>query len=126
MGRTRRNSTVLAKANVRLSNLKAISQTLDLGPGLTVALFEQQITEAQSALDDFNQTVASLDEKANKLIALEKKINDMSSRMLAGIGARYGRNSDQYETAGGVRTDEIKRSARKSSKGGGSSETKSG
>ncbi|HMF56719.1 MAG TPA: hypothetical protein VK619_10285 [Pyrinomonadaceae bacterium] len=114
MGRTRRTSSILVKAQVRLNNLKTISPTLDLGGGLTVIAFEQKINEAQSALDDYNQTVASLDEKANTLDAIEKQTSEMSSRMLAGVGARHGKNSSEYETAGGVRTEEIKRPARKS------------
>lgn len=117
MGRTRRTSKIIGKAQVRLNNLKAISPTLDLGGGLNVAAFEQQINGTQDHLDDYNQTVASLDEKGNVLDASEKQTNEMNSRMLAGVGARYGKNSSEYEKAGGARTDEIKRPARKTTKG---------
>ena len=33
--------------------------------------------------------------------------------MLAGVGVKYGKDSSQYEMAGGTRTSEIKRSPRK-------------
>ena len=42
------------------------------------------------------------------------------ARMLAGVGARLGKNSDEYEKAGGVRPKEIRRS-KKASKDGGKS-----
>ncbi|MGB9179612.1 MAG: hypothetical protein WCB68_10250 [Pyrinomonadaceae bacterium] len=109
MGRVRRTSSILAKAVVRSNNLKAISPTLDLGGGLSVTAFDQLIAQAQAAQDDYNQTIAALDEKGNQLDALEKQAGEMTARMLAGVGARYGRNSTQYEQAGGIRTDEIKR-----------------
>lgn len=37
----------------------------------------------------------------------------MSERMLAGVAARYGKDSSQYEQAGGVRKSERKRPTRK-------------
>jgi hypothetical protein len=116
MGRTRRTSNVIEKATIRLNNLKSVSPTLDLGPGLNIIAFEQLIGNAQTALDDYNQAIAALDEKGNQLAAREKQTGEMSTRMLAGVGARHGKNSDEYEKAGGVRTDEIKRAARKTKK----------
>lgn len=118
MARLRRSSNVIAKALVRSNNLKSISPTLDLGGGLTVAAFDSKIAEAQAAEADYNQTVASLDEKSNRLDALLKETSEMSARLLAGVGARHGRNSDEYEKAGGVKTDEIKRSKRTRTNGG--------
>lgn len=117
MGRARRTSSVIPKAIVRLNNLKSISPTLDLGGGLTVAAFEQLIGQAQTTENDHNQMVAALDEKANQLNALLKEVKELSARMLAGVGARHGKNSDEYEKAGGVKTDEIKRSKRGKSGG---------
>ena len=67
MPRTRRTSNVIAKAIVRSNNLKAISPTLDLGGGLTVEEFDKLIARTEAAQDDYNQTVAALDEKGNKL-----------------------------------------------------------
>lgn len=117
MARIRRTSGVIAKALVRSNNLKAISPTLDLGGGLTIVAFEQLIEQAQAAEADYNQMVAELDEKANRLDALLKQTSEMGSRMLAGVGARYGKNSNEYEKAGGSRTDEIRRT-RKRTNGG--------
>lgn len=110
MGRRRRNSPVLERATTRASSLKAISPTLDLGPGLTLAEYEQKIAELRGTQDDYNTLLAQVDEKRNDLEAKEKALDQLSSRMLAGVGARWGRNSTQYEQAGGTRTAERKRS----------------
>jgi hypothetical protein len=112
MPRIRRTSSAIAKAVVRSNNLKTISPTLDLGGGLTVEALDQLITQAQNAEGDYNRTVAQLDEKTNHLDALLKQTGEFSARMLAGVGARFGKNSDEYEKAGGVRKDEIKRTPR--------------
>jgi hypothetical protein len=117
MGRSRRTSSTFEKASLRSNNLKAISPTLDLGGGLSVTAFDALIKSGQDALDDYNQAVAALDEKGNSLAALEKQVAEMSTRALAGVGARYGKNSSEYETAGGVRTEEIKRSKKTPTKG---------
>jgi hypothetical protein len=109
MGRKRRNSPVLEKATTRATNLKAISPTLDLGPGLTLVEFEQTIAEFRAAQDEYNTLIAALDEKKNTLEAKEKALDELNSRMLAGVGARWGKNSSQYEQAGGTRTKERKR-----------------
>jgi hypothetical protein len=117
MARIRRSSNAIAKAIVRSNNLKTISPTLDLGGGLTVAAFDAKVAEAQAAENEYNQLLAGADEKANRLDALLKELSGMNTRMLAGVGARWGKNSDEYEKAGGSRTDEIRR-ARKSKKNG--------
>ena len=83
MPRIRRSSNVIAKAIVRSNNLKAISPTLDLGGGLSVVAFDQLIAQAEAAQDDYNQTIAVLDEKGNNLDALLKQTSDMSARLQA-------------------------------------------
>ena len=109
MGRLRRNSPVLERARTRASNLRAISPTLDLGPGLTLVEFEQKIEEFSTAQDEYNTLIAALDEKKNSLETKEKALHDLNTRMLAGVGARWGRNSTQYEQAGSTRTEERKK-----------------
>ena len=45
----------------------------------------------------------------NDFQAEEKGLNLLSARMLAAVGAIYGKNSNEYEQAGGKRASEIKR-----------------
>jgi hypothetical protein len=112
MGRARRTSKVLDKAQARSAGIKSINPTLDLGSGLTTASFDAAISNAQTLLSEYNQALAAIDDKYNALVAAEKTLGDISERMLAGIAARFGKDSSEYEQAGGVRKSERKRSTR--------------
>jgi hypothetical protein len=113
MGRARRVSPVLDKAQVRLASIKNIDAALDLGNGLTFAAFNASVTSLQTSLAEYNQALAAVDEKLNAVVAAEKLSSDLSERMLAGIAARFGKDSSQYEQAGGIRKSERKPRARK-------------
>jgi hypothetical protein len=113
MAYKRRTSQVIADAQERATNLKAIDPVLDLGGGLTVAALEGEIAAAQTALEKYNKLLAKADAAANELNALEKQLGTSSGRMLAGVGVRFGKDSSEYEMAGGVRTSEIKRGGKK-------------
>jgi hypothetical protein len=109
MARKKRNSPALNKANTRLSSLKAIDENLDLGNGFTVTEYESRITATKKKLDDHNGRLSSLDGDLNKLQASETELNDYSDRILAAVGVKFGRDSSEYEEAGGTRKSERKR-----------------
>ena len=113
MAYKRRSSQVIADAQERATNLKAIDPNLDLGGGLTVAAFEDEIDEVQTTLEQYNTLLAQADAVLNKLNDQEKKLGTKSGRMLAGVGVRYGKDSSEYEMAGGTRTSEIRRGKKK-------------
>lgn len=108
MGRVKRTSKVLEKAQARLAGIKSVDPVLDLGSGLTATSFDTIVSAVQTKLAEYNQTLATVDEKYNALIAAEKTLGDMSERILAGVAARFGKDSTQYEQAGGVRKSERK------------------
>lgn len=113
MGRRKRSSGVLEQARTRLNGLKGIDPQLDLGNGLTVASLEQAIDSLQTRLDGYNQKLSEADEELLGVETDEEKLKELNTRFLAGVGSRYGRNSVQYERAGGLRTDYFKRAPRK-------------
>lgn len=115
MARQRKFSDVIEKADQRLTSLRAIDPALDLGGGLTLATYESEVTAARDALDDYNSLLTRVDAAYNQFLAAEEAVNEFSQRMLAGIGARFGRDSDQYEQAGGTRKSERKKYTRKTS-----------
>jgi uncharacterized phage infection (PIP) family protein YhgE len=108
----RKTSKVLADAQQRAANLKAIDQNLDLGNGLTVEDFKDEIAAVRTGLDDYNALLAQADAAGNDFKAEEKQLRTLSSRMLAGVGVKYGKDSNEYEMAGGTRTSEINRGSR--------------
>ncbi len=113
MGRRKRNSKILTQASERLAGLKSIDPALDLGNGLKVSDYEQAITNLQTTIEAYNQMLSQLDEKQNQVDAAENALRDLSERMLAGVGSKFGKDSDEYEKGGGVRKSERKRPARK-------------
>ena len=113
MGRRKRNSNILEQARARLSALKGIDPTLDLGNGLNVTAFEQTINSLDTKLEGYNQKLSESDEALFDVETTERTVKDLTSRFLVGVGARYGRNSVQYEKAGGIRTDDRKHPTRK-------------
>lgn len=96
----------------RISGLKAIDLELDLGNGITVVSYQQAIDETKSAIEAYNTTLAQADTLQNQIKAKEKSLRDLSERILAGVAAKYGKDSDEYEKAGGTKKSERRRRRR--------------
>ena len=104
MGRMRRTSSALETALVRKANLTKIDPALDLGHGNTLKAYNAEIDDLQNTLDAYNQALAAADDWLNKVRSAEKTVSKRSTRMLAGVSAAYGKESSEYEMAGGTRT----------------------
>ena len=108
MGRLKRTSKTLDKASTRVAGLRSIGAQ-DFGNGVTSAAFEEAVADTRQKLEDYNQALSAADEKANVLADSEKKLQDFSERILAGVAAKYGKNSNEYEKVGGIRKADRKR-----------------
>ncbi|MGC1376147.1 MAG: hypothetical protein WA821_07995 [Anaerolineales bacterium] len=113
MSRRKRTSKELEKAQQRANNLKSIDAKLDLSNGLTLAAYQTEIASLQANLETYNNHLSALDAQANDLLAQEKAMAALSERMLEGVSAKYGKDSNAYEQAGGVRKSERKKPTRK-------------
>jgi hypothetical protein len=112
MSRRKRASKVLEKAERRASSLKSISTTLDLNNGLTLDNFSVMIDDVRSKVSDYNAVLSKVDQSYNDMMAAEQTLSDLSELMLLGVASKYGKNSNEYEMAGGVRKSDRKRSTR--------------
>lgn len=112
MARKKKTVTHYDDAITRLSALKSIDSNLDLGNGLTVGMYEAQITDLRNKLNDYNTQLSLLDAQLNDVLESEKTLKDWSERMLAGVAAKYGKNSNEYEKAGGVKKSEYKKATK--------------
>jgi hypothetical protein len=113
MARQKKESPVVEKARQRLTALTSIDPELDLGNNLTVSAYQAQVAAAQEKLDIYNTLLSQVDDAYNAFQVSEKALRDLSERMMAGVASKYGKDSSQYEMAGGVRKSERKRPARK-------------
>ncbi len=113
MARSKKTSPILESAQTRLAALSSIDPKPSLGTGLGIDDYSAKITSTRQALDTYNTLLSQVDGAYNDFLAEQQSLRDLSERMLAGVGAVYGRDSDQYEQAGGVRKSERKRPVRK-------------
>ncbi|MEH2119278.1 hypothetical protein [Nostoc sp.] len=116
MSRPKRGSKVLDKAQRRIAALKSISTTLDLGNGVTIDSFAAVIKTTQDKLEAYNSSLSTVDLTQGALELAEKSLMELTEHMLLSVAARYGKNSDEYKMAGGVRRSDRKRPVRQPKK----------
>lgn len=109
MPRLKRSSKVLDKAERRIAAIKSISATLDLGNGHTVDSFNSVIETTRTKLSDYNSSLSTVDAAQATLVEAEKKLMEVTEHILLSVAAKYGKDSYEYEMAGGIRKSERKR-----------------
>jgi hypothetical protein len=113
MARLKKVFTHYEVANTRLSALKSIDPALDLGSNLTVPNYETQVLNLRNKLSTYNTTLSLLDQLYNELNTLDTELKEISERMLLGVAVKFGKNSNEYEMAGGTKKSERKKPVRK-------------
>ena len=103
----------LEKGITRLAAVKSIDTALDLGNDITVANYETQVNLLSTKLSTYNTALSTIDDLYNDCIAQINVIKDWNERILTGVATRYGKNSSQYEMAGGKKKSERKKVAPK-------------
>lgn len=103
----------MAQAVQRISGVKSIAADLDLGNGLTVTEYQTAIDEVEAVLATYNTHLSLADELKNNLESKEKVLRNFSERILTGVAAKYGKDSNQYQMAGGTRKSAYKRTAKR-------------
>jgi hypothetical protein len=115
MARLKRTSKSIVQAQQRVAGLTTIDPNLDLGNNLTLAAYEQEIARTQAALDAYNNALAAADAAQNVLQDAEKALVTYTERMRMGVAAKHGKDSHEYELAGGTRISERRRRTRATS-----------
>ncbi|WP_395090864.1 hypothetical protein [Armatimonas sp.] len=110
MARQRRSSATLDAFKARLQGIKQISPVPNLPPNLSLAALDTAALSAQQALDAHNALIIALDDSTNQLAAKERQLEKLYTQALSAIAAQYGKDSSEYELAGGTRTSERKKS----------------
>jgi len=113
MARKKRSSSMLTQAENRAIGLEEIDPPLNLGPNNNLATLKTSISKTKKLLESYNMKLSELDVVQNDLAASEAELRNLCSTLLSAASALYGKNSNEYELAGGTRTSERKSSARK-------------
>ncbi|MBD2612652.1 MAG: hypothetical protein RMY62_030885 [Nostoc sp. ZfuVER08] len=112
MTRRKRSSRILEKAEFRVAGLKAIDPNINFDDTYNLQNLNQLINNFHNMLDEYNAAIAMIDSSRKKLDEMEKTLSHVSDKMLMGVGFKYGKNSNEYELAGGVRDSERIRKSR--------------
>ncbi len=96
-----RGSDAIDKAQRRIALLTSIDANLDLGYGLTVGLYREKIESSRTQLEVHDRLKSDFDESCKAMKQTEKELSELSERMLNAVAVKYGRNSVQYQKAGG-------------------------
>lgn len=99
----------LEKGITRLSAVKSIDAALDLGNGITIPNYETEINALATKLSAYNTALSTIDDLYNGCIAQIAVLKDWNERILMGVATMYGKDSSQYEMAGGKRKSECKK-----------------
>ena len=103
----------LDKGKTRLSAIKSIDVALDLGNGINIAGYEIELNKFNETINKYNTTLSSIDDLYNAYEAQKIVVRDWNERILAGVATKYGKNTSQYEMAGGVKKSDRKKATPK-------------
>ncbi|MGJ3248602.1 MAG: hypothetical protein ACFE0I_21295 [Elainellaceae cyanobacterium] len=112
MSRKKRNSRILENAELRIAGLKAIDPKMNMDEVRNIANFTAQVDQLRIKIDAYNTALVSIDSASAEIKTLEKNLGDLADQMLTAVAFKYGKDSREYEMAGGVRKSErIRRSS---------------
>ena len=112
MGRSKLSSRTLEKADRRFASLKSINPRLDLGDGATIESFKVLIEHTRTQVEYYNTLLSSIDAAKTSVVEAEKLLSALSEKMLIGVAFKYGKDSQEYQMAGGTRKSDRKRVVR--------------
>ncbi|AVH72206.1 hypothetical protein [Nostoc sp. 'Lobaria pulmonaria (5183) cyanobiont'] len=112
MSRKKRTSRVLEKAELRSAGLKAIDSNMSFGDDCDLQNLNQAIEQLRTMLDAYNTALTVIDSSKTKIDAMEKTLSNLTDKMVRGVAFKYGKDSSEYEMAGGVRDSERIRKSR--------------
>ena len=107
----KRTYRVLEKAEFRVAGLKAIDPSIDFGDARNLQNMTQLIEHYRSKIDAYNTALTVINSSRTEMDELEKTLSDLTEKMLIGVAFKYGKDSREYQMAGGVRkSDRIRKS----------------
>ena len=105
-------SRALKVAELRASGLTAINPDIDFGGQRSLTHMNTQIELLRDKLNAYNTALVAVDTLRLEIRSLEKDLGNLAEQMLIGVAFQYGKNSSEYQMAGGVRKqDRIHRSS---------------
>ncbi|MDZ7962537.1 MAG: hypothetical protein RMY34_32510 [Aulosira sp. DedQUE10] len=114
MSRKKRKSSVLEKVESRAAGMKLVDPTLKLDDDSSLEKLLESMEQLRNKLEVHNNALSLADSSLTEVEEIEKNLTKLSQKMLMLIAIKYGKDSPQYETSGGVRDSDRVRKMRSS------------
>ncbi|MEH2027152.1 hypothetical protein [Nostoc sp.] len=106
MSRQKRTSRILEKAQLRSSGLKSIVPNIKFDEYYSLEKMIESIDLLRNKLDVYNTALSVVDSSKTEIEEMEKNLSQLSEKMLMVVAIKYGKDSREYEMAGGVRNSD--------------------
>jgi multidrug resistance efflux pump len=103
----------LETAETRSAAIGTVGDVRPLGGDLSVATYNAAIDGTRAKLSRYNALLSEAEIARREFDEAEYELADLNDRMLAAVGAVYGRNSQSYAKAGGRLKSERNSGSRK-------------
>ena len=114
MSRKKRTSRTLEKAQLRSAGLKSIVPSIKFDENYSLEKLIESIEQLRNKLDVYNTALSVVDSSKTEIEEMEKNLSQLSEKMLMVVAIKYGKDSREYEMAGGVRNSDRIRKIRSS------------
>ncbi|MDZ8261424.1 hypothetical protein [Nostoc sp. ChiQUE01b] len=114
MSHLKRTSRILEKAQLRAAGLKSIVPSIKFDENYSLEKLIESIEQLHNKLDVYNTALSMVDSSRTEIEEMEKNLSQLSEKMLMVVAIKYGKDSREYEMAGGVRNSDRIRKIRSS------------
>ncbi|MGI2909250.1 hypothetical protein [Tolypothrix sp. VBCCA 56010] len=114
MSRQKRTSRILVKAQLRSAGLKSILPSIKFDEDYSMEKLIESIEQLNNKLDVYNTALSVIDSSKTEIEDMEKNLSQLCEKMLMVVAIKYGKDSREYEMAGGVRNSDRVRKIRSS------------
>lgn len=114
MSRQKRTSRILEKAHLRSAGLKSIVPNIKFDENYSLEKLIESIEQLRNKLDVYNTALSVVDSSKTEIEEMEKNLSQLCEKMLMVVAIKYGKDSREYEMAGGVRNSDRIRKIRSS------------
>ncbi|WP_017656036.1 hypothetical protein [Fortiea contorta] len=102
----KRTSRVLEKAHLRFSGLKSILPAVKFDEDYSMEKLITSIDHLRTKIDVYNSALSVVDSSRTEIEEIEKNLSQLCEKMLMAVAIKYGKDSREYEMAGGVRNSD--------------------
>ncbi|MEH1932357.1 MAG: hypothetical protein V7L14_01215 [Nostoc sp.] len=114
MSRKKRISRVLEKAQLRSAGLKSIVPNIKYDQDYSLEKLIESTDQLRNKIDVYNTALSVVDSSKTEIEEMEKNLSQLCEKMLMVVAIKYGKDSREYEMAGGVRNSDRARKIRSS------------